>query len=242
MPAMTAVRILTDPKTIVAGVVAGFLTGRAFTSVGGFVAPYGAIYVALLGMCILPMMTCAIISGLGHMLRSPHTRGSFRRLVLAYALGLLVPGLAGVLAAGIGRPGVGLDPTALSQLGREVLSSAEAPMAPDGRRLLAFIGRIVPHNIFAAYAQGRIVSIVFVSILVGVAIGLVHSHKADDTLHHVAVAYETFELIFKWVMSSSSRRHGNSLRATSGTRRPPSASCRRAPTWDPPGRPSRERS
>jgi proton glutamate symport protein len=197
---MALVKVLTDPRTIVAGVVTGFVAGRVSASFGQAAAPYGAIYVALLSMCVLPMMTCAIISGLGQMLRSRHTRPSFRKLVAAYALGLLVPSLAGILAAEIGRPGVGLEPTALSELGEEVLSSAEPAAPAGGGRLLVFIGRIVPHNIFAAYAKGSVVSIVFVSILIGIAVGLVRSHRADDALQHVAVAYETFELMFKWMI------------------------------------------
>jgi proton glutamate symport protein len=147
--------ILGDPRAIVAGVVGGFLLGYFVKPVGESLAPYGAIYVALLAMCILPMMTCAIIAGLGHMLRSPHTRGGFRKLAAIYALGLLVPGLAGILAAAIGRPGAGLDPKDLSSLGEVVLQSESAPpAAPGSGRLLSFVGRIVPHNVFAASARG----------------------------------------------------------------------------------------
>jgi len=58
----------------------------------------------------------------------------------------------------------------------------------------------VPHNVFAAYSEGRVVSIIVVSILVGLALGLIHSSKADDVLHHVGVAHEAFEQIFEWVI------------------------------------------
>jgi proton glutamate symport protein len=193
--------ILGDPRAIVTGVVGGFLSGYFVRPVGESLAPYGTIYVSLLAMCILPMMTCAIIAGLGHMLRSPHTRRSFRKLATVYALGLLVPGLAGILAAAIGRPGTGLDPRDLSSLGEVVLNAESAPPAAAGSgRLLSFVGRIVPHNVFAAYSEGRVISIIFVSILVGLALGLIHAHKAEDALRHVAVVYEAFVQIFEWVI------------------------------------------
>jgi proton glutamate symport protein len=194
-------KILTDPKIIILGVVAGILLGYFFKPLGVAVAPYGIIYVSLLAMCILPMMTTAIISGLGHMLRSPETRGSFKKMILIYGLGLLVPSVVGILAAVIGRPGVGLDSKDLAALGQMVLSGEQAAPTPlTSLSLLAFIGRIIPHNVFAAFSEGRIISIVFVSILVGLALGLIRSPKAEETLHQVRVAYDAFELIFTWVI------------------------------------------
>jgi proton glutamate symport protein len=194
-------KLLTDPKSIILGVVAGILLGYLFKPLGVAVAPYGIIYVSLLAMCILPMMTTAIISGLGHMLRSPETRGSFKKMILIYGLGLLVPSLAGILAAVIGRPGVGLDSQDLAALGQMVLSGEQAAPTPlTSLSLLGFIGRVIPHNIFAAFSEGHIISIVFVSILVGLALGLIRSPKAEETLHLIRVAYDAFELIFTWVI------------------------------------------
>lgn len=177
-PKTTFTRILLEPKVIIAGVVAGLLTGYFFRSFGAAVAPYGIIYISLMSMCILPMMTTAIISGLGNLLRSPETRGSFRKMILIYGLGFLVPSLAGILAAVIGRPGVGLGNQDLSLLGEMVLTANQASATPPASMsLLSFIGRIVPENIFAAFSEGRIISIVFVSILIGLAMGLVKSPK-----------------------------------------------------------------
>jgi proton glutamate symport protein len=194
-------KILTDPMIIILGVVAGILTGYFFKPIGAAVAPYGIIYVALLAMCILPMMTTAIISGLGHMLRSPETRGSFKKMILIYGVGLLVPCVAGILAAVLGRPGVGLHSQDLAALGQMVLSSEQsAPNPVTSLSLLSFIGRIIPHNVFAAFSDGRIISIVFISILFGLALGLIHSPKAEEVLHQIRVAYDAFELIFTWVI------------------------------------------
>jgi proton glutamate symport protein len=194
-------KILTDPKIIILGVVAGMLTGYFFKPVGAALAPYGIIYVSLLGMCILPMMPTAIISGLGHMLRTPETRRGFKRMILIYGLGLLVPCFVGIMAAVLGRPGVGLNSKDLAALGQMVLSGEAAAPAPQtSLSLLDFIGSIIPHNIFAAFSEGRVISIVFISILFGLALGLIRSPKAEEALHQVRVLYDAFELIFTWVI------------------------------------------
>ncbi len=198
---ISLVKIMTEPKVILASVLAGFLVGYVWKSIGAAVAPYGMIYISLLAMCILPMMITAIISGLGHILRSPETRKSFKKMILLYSLGLLLPGLAAIVVAMIGRPGVGLDIKDLAVLGEMVLGSGQPSRDPvTSVSLLAFVGKIVPHNVFAALSEGRIISIVFVSILSGLALGLIHSDKADQALHLTRVTYETFELIFTWVL------------------------------------------
>lgn len=194
-------KILTEPKLILASVLAGFLGGYFCKPIGATVAPYGIIYVSLLAMCILPMMITAIISGLGHMLRSPETGKSFKKMILLYSIGLLLPGLAAIVVATIGRPGVGLDIKDFSILGEMVLGSGQPSRNPlTSVSLLAFVSKIVPHNVFAALSEGRIISIIFVSILSGLALGLIHSDKADSALHLTRVTYETFELIFTWVL------------------------------------------
>ncbi len=194
-------KILSDPKMIILGVAAGVVTGLFFKPLSLSLAPFGTIYVSLLAMCILPMMTTAIISGLGHMLRTPETRGSFKKMIIIYSLGLLVPCLAGILAALIGRPGVGLDNDALAALGRMVLAGEHAAPPPGSSlSLLNFVGSIIPHNVFAAFSGGRVISIVFVSIIFGLALGLTHSHRATELLHQIRVAYDAFELIFSWII------------------------------------------
>jgi proton glutamate symport protein len=195
-------KLLTSPKMIIIGVVAGILVGYLWKPMGVTLSPYGVIYMSLLAMCILPMMTTAIISGLGHMLRSPAIRGGFKKMILIYGLGLLVPSLLGIGAAVIGRPGVGLTSKDLAALGQMVLSGQgqAGPMSGSPLSLLAFINSIIPHNIFAAFSNGQVISIVFISILFGLALGLIRSAKADEALQHVRVIYEAFELIFTWII------------------------------------------
>ena len=58
----------------------------------------------------------------------------------------------------------------------------------------------MPENNFAAFSEGRIVSLVFVSILMGLAMGLKNSPKAEEALHPVRIAYEAIELAFIWLI------------------------------------------
>lgn len=191
-------KIAQNPVVIIAMVFSGALLGFYDKEAGEALDPYGEIFMTMLGMCVLPIMVTAVVAGLGRLLRSPHTRGCFKRMITLYALGLFVPALAGVAAALIGQPGGQIDPIDLDALGEALLNSGDPGQEASG--LVAFIGRIIPHNVFNALSQGQILSIVFVCILVGFALGRVKNDKADDLLDLADAIMAVFEHIFKKVM------------------------------------------
>lgn len=187
-----------NPVLIIAMVLSGALLGYYDNAAGEIFAPYGDIFMTLLGMCVLPIMVAAVVAGLGRLLRSPHTRDCFKRMISLYAIGLFVPALAGVAAALIGQPGGQIDPIDLDALGEALLHSGDSGQEASG--LVAFISRIIPHNVFNALSQGQVLSIVFVCILAGFALGKVKNDKADDLLDMIAAIMDVFEHIFKRVM------------------------------------------
>ena len=56
----TIKKILSDPKTIIVGVIAGGLFGHYFKVEAQYLGPFANIYIALLSMCMLPIMVSAL--------------------------------------------------------------------------------------------------------------------------------------------------------------------------------------
>ena len=101
-------KILTDPKTIILGLVSGFFFGFYFPEQAHVLEPFGRLYVALLSMCVLPIMVSALTWGIGQMLRDPRTRVLFPRMATLYGLGLLLPCVVGLAVALVAQPGAEL--------------------------------------------------------------------------------------------------------------------------------------
>jgi len=57
-----------------------------------------------------------------------------------------------------------------------------------------------PSNVFSALSEGDFISIVFFSMLAGLALGLVRSPGADDTLRMVNTFYDIFAKVFGWIL------------------------------------------
>jgi Na+/H+-dicarboxylate symporter/ABC-type amino acid transport substrate-binding protein len=191
-------RIVTHPATIIAGVVSGLLFGFYLPKPAHALVPFAKLYVALLSMSMLPILVTALTWGIGQMLRNATTRALFPRMVLSYLLLLLlIPSAATVLVCVGLSPGKSLGEGAAAALGQQLASE---PTVETGSPIMAFLQGMVPPNIFAALSGAQFISIVFFCVLLGLALGVVKSAGADDTLRVLNALNEAFATIFHWVL------------------------------------------
>ena len=95
------------------------------------------------------------------------------------------------------RPGKSLGEGAAATLGQQLASE---PAIESGSPIMAFLQGMVPANIFAALSGAQFISIVFFCVLLGLALGVVKSPGADDTLRVLNALNEAFATIFHWVL------------------------------------------
>ena len=193
----TIKKILSDPKTIIVGVIAGGLFGHYFNVEAQYLSPFANIYIALLSMCMLPIMVTALMWGIAQLLRNPKTANLFKRFAFSFVLLLLIPCTAGIGVALIFEPGAGIDQNAAATLGSQMSQSRGGS---DAVGFLAFVQSIIPPNIFGALSKGHFIGIVFFTALVGLALGVVKSDGADETLSLINTLYQTFVVMFGWVL------------------------------------------
>ncbi len=210
------IAFLGDPRTIIAGVILGVLCGLFARDIAFELRPLAAIYIALLSMCMLPILVTALTWGIGQMLRNPVTRPLFGRLAGIYAIGLILPCIVGLLTVYLLQPGAGLSDQAASLLGAQVEDHETATTSDtlasgllsrwiyheevETGGFLQFMQGVVPSNVFSALASGEFISIVFFSMLIGLALGVVPTTGADETLRVINTFYDIFAKVFGWVL------------------------------------------
>jgi proton glutamate symport protein len=194
----TSRKILTHPITMLVGVVLGLVVGFHFPAFCATLKPAADIYIALLSMCLLPILVTALIWGVGQILRGRETRALVGRMAVVYVVGLLVPCVVGMVVAIGFEPGASLGHEAQATLGQHM---GHAPVQQDAAGgLIRFIQDVVPTNVFEALSRGEFISIVFFCVLVGLALGVVRAPGADETLRVVNALYQTFSTLFGWVL------------------------------------------
>ncbi len=187
-----------DPKTVLAGVVCGFIIGLFVKPLGEALFPFGNIYIAFLSMCLVPILITAIIVGIAGLLRDPNTRVLFKTMVVYYLSGLILPCIVGIISALLLDPGTELGPEAESSIGALIIESPADSTKSIG--VLGFIAQIIPTNIFEALSTNQVMSIVFLSVSVGLAMGIIQTRGIDQALALVETVNETFMQLFRWAI------------------------------------------
>ena len=142
---------------IVLGVIIGFALGEKAVHL----KVVGDIFIQLLKMIIIPLIMASMVAGivsLGDVRRLG--RIGLKTFMYYMATTLLAVGV-GLVLVNLMKPGVGVD------------MGAEAAVDMAGREtpsIVSIIKDIVPENVFAAMAQDKVLSVIFFSLLLGVAI------------------------------------------------------------------------
>jgi len=206
-----SLKILTSPWSILAGVVAGIYIGLYYKDIVEYIAPVGHIYLAVLKMCILPILLCAITISLGGLIRSESASKYVGSMVMIFIISWLSISAFGVAISTIAKPGEDLGGEALATLGtivRQSGSSVDLEMKLYGENVVApelppmrkFLNELVPENIFSALSMGQNLKVLFFAIIFGIAAGFVPQSQADFIFTSLSAVYKCFEKLVAWLI------------------------------------------
>jgi Na+/H+-dicarboxylate symporter len=149
---------------VVVGLTLGVLVGHFWPDFGAALKPLGDGFVKLVKMMIAPVVFCTIVSGITSLNDTAEIgRTLVKSMALFYVLTALalLTGLAAVLMIG---PGVGMH-VAPASLDPSVSARFAQQAAPGG--FADFLLHIIPGSFFGAFAEGEVLPVLLLSILVG---------------------------------------------------------------------------
>lgn len=196
-------KILLSPWAVIAGMISGVIIGLQYKGLVVYLAPLGEVYLALLQMCIIPIMITAVLSSLGSIFMSGEATVYLKRLVVVFIIGLMIASAVGLSVGIITRPGVELNKKAQIVLGKkvsEIEGASEEQSESKKNALLEFIKEIVTENVIGAISKGKNLPVLFFFILLGISIGLAHSQSGKNTLEMINVFYDAILRIISWIM------------------------------------------
>ena len=194
---------LRNPWVVLGSIGIGALVGLRAPRVAAGLAPLGEIYLALLEMCVLPVMITALVSSVARAMSSGVGLRYLRRLVGVLVVGLLLAGAVGVGVGSALEPGTGLGPEQRAAFGAHVLQVEEESIAPEGRSgagVAGFLRGMVPENVFRAAATGGSLPLVFFCLILGLALGSARNARSATALNVAEAGYEALLKIVTWVM------------------------------------------
>ena len=148
---------------VLIGLALGVLTGHFWPEFGAALKPFGDGFVKLVKMMIAPIVFCTIVSGINSISDSREVgRTLVKSMALFYLLTVLAL-LAGLIAVSLIQPGAGmhvsvntLDPSVAAKFSKQAAATGFAD----------FMLHIIPHSFFGAFADGEVLPVLLVSILI----------------------------------------------------------------------------
>lgn len=194
--------VLSSPLAIISAVILGGAIGWLDKPLALELGRLGELYLALLEMCILPLMIGAIVSGIGSLFIRNVGNAYVIRIGAVFLGGMLIIAAVTLVVGMLIGPGENLGDTKAATLGAEVtrFENVSGDALSDDHRILDFIKDIIPSNVFEAATQGKNLSLLLFSILLGAALGKCSDQGGDVAIKAATGAYEALLKIVGWIM------------------------------------------
>jgi Na+/H+-dicarboxylate symporter len=181
---------------VLIAVAAGILVGHAWPEFGASLKPLGDAFVKIVKMMIAPIVFCTIVLGITNM---SDMKSVGKTMIKAMGLFYVLTGIAlatGLFAVYLLQPGVGmnvnpalLDPSVAAKFSRQG--------APGG--FIEFIMHIIPNSFFGAFADGEVLPVLLLAILIG--FGLARTgHSGEPTLRAIDSFSHVLFAVFGFIM------------------------------------------
>ncbi|MGE7765874.1 dicarboxylate/amino acid:cation symporter [Peribacillus sp. NPDC096540] len=152
---------------ITTGFILGVIIGLIFGQSAGVLEPFGTLFLKLLKMIVVPLILLTLIVSVNN--SNPKELGRIGGKIFPYYLLTTAFALMlGIWIAKLIKPGIGLNMPGDADF--------EVPDAPSALDVLL---NIVPSNIFQSLANGDILSVVFLALVVGFSISFMRHSKEN---------------------------------------------------------------
>jgi DAACS family dicarboxylate/amino acid:cation (Na+ or H+) symporter len=157
--------------------------------------PIGRMWLSALIMIVIPLILATLslgVAGLGDLKKL----GRIGLITIVSFLALTaVSTTLGLIAMNTVQPGAGLDPQVKAQLMEAYKGEAQGAMGlAEGKFGIDLFVRIIPRNPIQAMANGEMLAVIFVALMIGVAMTIIPREKAEpmirfmESLGHIVIA------------------------------------------------------
>lgn len=181
---------------VLCSILVGIILGYFFPEIGSAMKPLGDGFIKLIKMIIAPVIFCTVVIGIAGM-EDMKKVGKVGGLALLYfevvsTIALIV----GLVIVNVFQPGVGMhvDPATLDA------GAVAAYTGPEkAQSSVDFFMHIIPNSLIGAFAQGEILQVLFVSVLVGFALQRLGG-KNSSIYSLIDKSSKILFLIINWIM------------------------------------------
>ncbi len=193
------VRILSNPWILAFSLILGGLTGHYYKDFAVSLIFPGELYLSMFQMSVIPIISTSIIVGLARMLRSGSASHYLGGMIGLFVITVLVGSSLGLVLGLTLEPGHNLGKASEAFIGQALLEENSSNLDQNSG-LQDLFSQLVPANVFEAYSSGKVLGIIFASVLLGAAMGMSRSEVGERFLEVTEGMKEAFGKILGWVV------------------------------------------
>ncbi len=198
-------KILNSGYATVIGAILAIFVGLYFPEIGKSLTPFGNIFLTFISISVIPIIFSSVTCSVIRMLSNKLSEITASKIIFTFAGVLFLAALVGLLTGIFINPGEKIMKSEFiaNMIFQDVQNSVQElsifePFSSIQKfSFTDFISTLLPKNPFAAFAEGNIIQILSVSILVGFAIAHLEREKREITLRSLTVLMQSFKKILK---------------------------------------------
>lgn len=190
---------LNNPWAPVLGLLAGGALGAWLPAAGAALAPAGQMYLALMQMCVLPIILSAVTASIARLMRGD-SAAALPRLALLFLCGLAATAIAALVAGLVLQPGSGLDLDQRIFLAHEMLKREGDGAESGGPSLWGLVQMIIPTNVIHAAAEGHMLALLLFSVLLGLGLGTLADGQGERAADLMDAFYNALIRVMGWIL------------------------------------------
>ncbi len=198
-------KLLSSGYTTVIAAVCAIFIGVCFPDTGKLFALPGNIFLTLISISVIPIIFSSVTCSIIKMLSNKFAEITVSKIIFTFTSILILAGGIGILVGITSHSGEKIMSSKLiaNMIFQDMQKSIATLSLFDPLDTLQkfsfsnFVTTLLPKNPFAAFAEGNIIQILSVSILVGFAIAHLDSQKSEVSLRSLTVLMQSFKKILK---------------------------------------------
>ncbi|TPE49898.1 dicarboxylate/amino acid:cation symporter [Amaricoccus solimangrovi] len=177
---------------VLVAIALGITIGHFWPEIGASLKPLGDAFVKLVKMIIAPVIFLTVttgIAGMSDLRKVGRVAGKAFAYFLTFSTLALIVGL---IIGNLIQPGAGLniDPASL-----DAAAVADYASKAHDTTVVGFLSGIIPATLVGAFADGDILQVLFISVLFGIALGMVGERGAPVLSFLQALTEPMFRLV-----------------------------------------------
>jgi proton glutamate symport protein len=194
-------RRLSNPLAILLAAAGGIGLALYAPDVAVRFKPAATTYIALIKMCVLPILIGAIVTSMHRLFSSSSAGGVIRRLVIVFTCGAFA---ASALALCVNlwlAPAAQMDAATRNDLAQRFMQAEESGTITEQNGLLVLLDSMVADNVFSALASGRNLALIVIALWLGITLARVMGRHGGSLVQLADDMYQTFNAMLGYILS-----------------------------------------